>query len=49
MLSSSFIRHIMFKVEGDIGIGPDGSDVSMPRGKKLKKRSGWGISRAMVT
>ena len=49
MISSSFVHLIMSEVVADIGIGPDGSDVSMPRGKKLKKRSGWGISRAMVT
>ena len=48
-ISSSFIPHIMSEVVADIVFGPDGSDVYMPRGKMLKNRSGWGISRAMVT
>ena len=49
MRTSSFIHHIMVEVVADIEVGPDGSDVYMPWGKMLKNRSGWGISRAMVT
>ena len=49
MITSSFIRHIMVEVVADIEVGPDGPDVSVPRGKMVKNSFGWGISRAMVT
>ena len=48
-ISLSFIIYIMLEVVADIVYGPDGLDVYMPRCKMLKNRSGWGISRAMVT
>ena len=49
MTSSSPTRHTMLEAVADIGIGPDGSDVYMPRGKMVKNSFGWGFSRAMVT
>ena len=49
MRTSSFIHHIMVEVVADIEVGPDGSDVSVPRGKMVKHSFGCGISRAMVT
>jgi hypothetical protein len=39
----------MIEAVADIVIGPDGSNVFVPRGKKLKNRFGSGISRCMVT
>ena len=49
MISSTFIRHIMVQVVADIEVGPDGSDVCVPRGKIVQNSFGWGISCAMVT
>ena len=49
MRTSSFIHHIMVEVVADIEVGPDGSDVCVPRGKIVQNSFGWGISRAMVT
>ena len=49
MRTSSFIHHIMVEVVADIEVGPDGPDVSVPRGKMVKHSFGCGISRAMVT
>ena len=39
----------MLEAVADIGIGPDGLDVYVPRGKMVKNSFGWGFSRAMVT
>ena len=49
MTSLSPTRHTMLEAVADIGIGPDGSDVYVPRGKMVKNSFGWGFSRAMVT